>query len=555
MENPFDDNVQDYAKMQRRIDFLEHRLSQVEALLGIKKPVEPENSGDLLVGYEEVPVSGKHEHDSEVVMESRIGEFGLAWLGSIVLLFGIAFITQYIQNTGHPVLSAILGYSAVAGVLIASHFIRKTVSALAAKFNVISQVLLFYVTLRLHFYTAYPLFSGEVIPVTLLLIIIGIQFYQSVRRKSEFSAGISSILLMITAFITTSSHFTFIILVVGTGISVFLMFRYSWWKLLLFLQVLVYMSFILWYFESHTVASVSRTVMSDSYGLVYLFLCVSAFSLLPLIKPKENFQASVVFISVMLNGILFSINLAIFILTFYTTSFIGMFMSISLACLIFSVILKKYSEWKYTPAFYALYGFVTLSIAVYGICGMPLVFLLLSLQSLLVVSMAIWFKSRIIVVMNFFLFISLFAGYLTMSDSIDSINISFALVSLISARVINWKRERLEIKTGLLRNVYMIVGFGAVLFALYKIVPGNFVTLSWTIAAGVYFILSILLHNIKYRWMALATLLAAAIYLFIIDLAKVGILFRIAAFMFLAVISLGVSLYYAKRKKKGHEQE
>jgi hypothetical protein len=222
---------------------------------------------------------------------------------------------------------------------------------------------------------------------------------------------------------------------------------------------------------------------------------------------------------------------------------------------LFSVLLKKYSDWKFAPAFYALYGFVALSTAVYGIYGLPVAYFLLSIQSLLVVSMAIWFRSRIIVIMNFFLYIMLLITYLATSHSIDSINISFALIALVSARIINWQRNRLEIQTDLLRNVYMIVGFLAVLFSLYKIVPGNYVTLSWTIAAVAYFVISILLHNIKYRWMAIFTMIAAALYLFIIDLATVGMVYRIVAFMFLAIISIGISLFYAKRKKKHNESE
>ena len=34
-------------------------------------------------------------------LESQIGRFGLAWMGNIVLLFGITFLTQYLMNLGH----------------------------------------------------------------------------------------------------------------------------------------------------------------------------------------------------------------------------------------------------------------------------------------------------------------------------------------------------------------------------------------------------------------------------------------------------------------------
>ena len=242
--------------------------------------------------------------------------------------------------------------------------------------------------------------------------------------------------------------------------------------------------------------------------------------------------------------------LLIFIVFFYLNNYIGIFFSIATSCIVFSILLKRFSEWKFTPALYALYGFVSISIAVFGIYNLPYSFLLLSIQSLLVVSMAIWFRSKIIVVMNFGLFLMLLTTYIIASESINSINISFALVPLVSARIINWKKDQLDIKTELMRNMYLIIGFFTVLYALYKIVPIYYVTLSWTVIAGCYFLLSFLLKNNKYRQMALYTLIATVLYLFIFDLARVDMIYRIIAFMVVAVISITISVYYSKRKKK-----
>jgi hypothetical protein len=244
-----------------------------------------------------------------------------------------------------------------------------------------------------------------------------------------------------------------------------------------------------------------------------------------------------------------------YILSFYKTNYIGILLSIFVICFAYSVLLKRKSEWKYTPAFYALYGFVSLSTAVYGIFGFPLVYFILSIQSLLVVSMAIWFRSKIIVLMNFFLFVFLIVAYFLAFNTIHLVNFSFAVIAIVTARIINLQSHRLEIKTDLLRNVYLGIGFLIMLFALYKAVPMQFVTLSWTLAALMYFLLSILLKNIKYRWLAIFTMIATAIYLFIVDLAHVGIIYRIAAFMFLAVISIAISVYYSNHKKQSIDAE
>ena len=63
-----------------------------------------------------MPLNGIHaaESEEEKGLESQIGRFGLAWMGNIVLLFGITFLTQYLINLGHQVAAVILGYIAAA---------------------------------------------------------------------------------------------------------------------------------------------------------------------------------------------------------------------------------------------------------------------------------------------------------------------------------------------------------------------------------------------------------------------------------------------------------
>ena len=102
----------------------------------------------------------------------------------------------------------------------------------------------------------------------------------------------------------------------------------------------------------------------------------------------------------------------------------------------------------------------------------------------------------------------------------------------------------------MIRNLYMIEGFVMMLLALFHAVPKQFVTFSWTMAALLYFIISLLLKNIKYRYMALGTMICSALYLFMVDLARIEIIYRVLALLFLAAISIGISIYYTNRIKK-----
>ena len=111
---------------------------------------------------------------------------------------------------------------------------------------------------------------------------------------------------------------------------------------------------------------------------------------------------------------------------------------------------------------------MAMSIAFHGILGLSTgLMLLLAVPSLATVSMALWFRNRLIVVMNSLLFLLILITYLISSKSINEVNFSFALISLISARIINWKRSRLHIETDLMRNLYLIEGFFMILYALF----------------------------------------------------------------------------------------
>ena len=81
----------------------------------------------------------------------------------------------------------------------------------------------------------------------------------------------------------------------------------------------------------------------------------------------------------------------------------------------FSILFLKFkSEWKFAAPLYAIYSFVMLSVSVYGYYKLPNAFFMLSVESLLVVSMALWFRSKFIVIMNGILYILLLVTYLSM---------------------------------------------------------------------------------------------------------------------------------------------
>ena len=362
--------------------------------------------------------------------------------------------------------------------------------------------------------------------------------------------GILALLfLLTTAIVGDSTQFMLLFLLLSSIGAIYLYVRYSWRPLLVIILFLTYICFLLWLFGNPFMGHPLQLISEQHSGVIYLFGLGSCYSILLLFRNKDgssdDFLTGVIFI----NGLFFTILLLLVVLRFFYTDYVPLFTAITLCCLTFSTILHAKSDWNFASAFYALYGFMAMSIALYGLVGLPEAYLLLSVQSLIVVSMALWFRNRQIVVMNSLLFLTILFVYLFTSDSVDGVNFSFGLVALVSARIINWKKSRLKIETDLMRNLYMLEGFVMMLYALNHALPKQFVTLSWTLAALLYFLVSIILKNVKYRYMALGTMICAALYLFLVDLARIELIYRVLALLFLAIISIGISMYYSNRIK------
>jgi hypothetical protein len=543
------DRDEEMGKILRNMHSLELRLSRLESALNITY-IESVSTPEEQLEASAILINENETIPEERGIESQIGRFGLAWLGNIVLLFGITFLSQYIMILGHRFFSALFGFLATGALFFLADYIKKSNEHLSSVLKMNSLVLLFYTTLRLHFFTLSPLIPHKTIAVVLLLLLVGIQIYLSVRYQSQAYGALAVFFSLTTAIMGDSTNLTLTIVVFTSVATVYSFKRYNWEALLIVTVFLVYITFFLWLFGNPLAGHPMQMITEHQYGVIYLMLLGAAFSIISYFRKSDSvsddFQVSVIFI----NGILFTLILLLIVLRYFSTGYVTLFTIVTVFSLMYSILLHSKSDWHFASAFYALYGFMAMSISLYGVVGLPKVYLLLSLQSLIVVSMALWFRNRLIIVVNSLLFMTIMVVYLVTSKNDNGVNFCLALTALVSARIINWKRSRLQIKTDLIRNFYMIEGFLMMLLALYHAVPKQFVTFSWTMAALLYFVISLLLKNIKYRYMALGTMICSAFYLFIVDLARIELIYRVLALLFLAAISIGISIYYTNRVKK-----
>ena len=104
-----------------------------------------------------------------------------------------------------------------------------------------------------------------------------------------------------------------------------------------------------------------------------------------------------------------------------------------------------------------------------------------------------------------------------------------------------------------MRNAYLASAFVVFPYALYHLVPGAYVSVSWVGVAVVYYLMNLIVRNPKYRWMGHLTLLLTVLYVIVVGLTQLAPTYRIISFLVLGTVLLVVSLVFtqvrARRKR------
>lgn len=203
--------------------------------------------------------------------------------------------------------------------------------------------------------------------------------------------------------------------------------------------------------------------------------------------------------------------------------------------------------------FYAMTGYAALTAAILKLAPIPDVFVWLSLESVVVVATAIWFRSRFIVVTNFGIYVAIVLAYVMLAKSETGISLGFGVVALLSARILRWQQRRLELKTELMRNAYLTSAFVIFPYAMYHLVPSRYVAIAWVGLAVTYYGLNLIVRSPKYRWMGHATLLLTTIYIMFIGFSRSEPIYRIVSFLVLGSVLLGVSLAFTRARRQKAE--
>lgn len=533
--------VPNYDRIVNYLKNLESRISRIETHLNIGSLSE----GDEFKLPPLIPSNISERADS---LELQIGQFWFAKAGIVVLAIGIIFLLTFPYHDLPPAFPSLFGYFLAGALILLSHYWRNTFTFVSRYIFGGSLALIYFTTLRLHFFSANPVVTNRAVEVIALLIFTAVHLIISYKRKSVYLAGIGIAFGFLTALISGNPFIIFILLTLNAALIVYLKLKFDWNNLFVYGIILTYISHFLWFINNPFWGNKIQLVSSPYINVFFILLYSTIFSLGNLLRSKDCPEDYKVIVSTFLNCF-FSYGLFLLItLTKFNETLALSHLIASILFLIISFLFWSKEKSKYSTFFFAILGYTALSVSIIVQFNKPDFFVWLCWQSLIVVSTAVLFRSKIIIVANFVIYLIIFFTYLIIAGSMDIVSLSFGFVALLSARILNWQRNRLELKTEIMRISYLATAFFIFPYALYHIVPRDYVGLSWISVALFYYLISIVLKNKKYRWMALLTLLLTVFYILFIGITKLEPVYRIISFLVLGIVLIIISIFYTRMK-------
>ena len=527
-------------KLDGRISKIESRLSREEF---------DHETEEIIEEAEKIDSSEREEE-----LEFQIGQFWAAKVGIWVLIIGFAsLLTLPFEDlpTGLP---AIAGFVLSFIMLGLSRFKKETFEHLSGYLVGGGLVVLFIAVMRLHYFGIEKSIGSLPIVIALLLIVTVLTITIGIRRNSFNIAGVGITLGYAIAVLSGSPYFIFTIIALSALVLVYLKLKYEWNFLLFYGMFLAYLTHLIWFINNPFIGNTIETLKEPGSNFIFLLLYILIFSLANLLDKKDKEEDIISSGFTILNcsagfGLLFLESVITSPVAFSVYHLLASVILLGIAIAFWT---KRKS--MYSTFFYAMLGYSALSIAIIGQFAKPDFIIWLCWQSLLVVSTAVWFRSKFIILANFVIFLLIFLAYLLVGETVGSISMSFGIVALLSARILNWQKDRLELKTEQMRNAYLLSALLIIPYSLYEMIPSGLVSLSWIGAAVVYYILSLLLHNKKYRWMALATFMLTVIYVFVLGVTSAETSLKIISFLVLGAVLIIVSLLYSRNRLKNKQK-
>ena len=521
---------------------LEQRLARIERELGMSQRPAQANAP-------EVDSQKKSEE-----LEMAVGQNLFAKVGILVLAIGVALAMSLPWPNLPPALPSGIGWGLALCLLLLARLLQLPIPVLARYFRGAGMILVFFATLRLSYFGATPVFAADsAIEGALLAVAVAINLGIAWRRKTVFQLTLAVVTGYASALAVGTPWYLFGMV---TALSVYAVlagrkFDNPW--LVVLATPLAFCTYFIWAVGNPVLGHKPEVATSPFGGvcmlLLWMLIHAAAMSWR---RDRSSEEPIVLFGSVFNSGgyVLFLLHTLIS----YNEVFIASNIAASLVLLGIAVLFWVREQSRVSTFIYAMTGYAALNMALIKAFPPPELFVWLSAQSLLVVTTAIWFRSRFIIIANFLIYLVVVGCYMALEKQESGISLVFGVVALTSARILNWQQDRLELKTDLMRNAYLTAAFIVFPYALHHLVPLIWVPVAWVGLAVFYYLMTLVTESQKYRWLGHNTLLLTVLYILVIGLAKLEGAQRIMSFLLLGTVLLVVSLVFSVIRSRRAKQ-
>lgn len=529
------------TNLEKLIQKIDSRLTRIESELSIRQ-YEPD---------EEVKPQTESSVETSAKDEEIEFKFGQRWFAKFgIIAFLLAVINLIVLPITQISPNIILAVGALLGtsLIILPFFIHNKIKDLSGYLFGSGIIILYFSALKLHYFTSSPVFENINLVLIHLYAIAAVALSYSIFKKSQYLASISLLSFGINSLISDSTFIVITTIIILSWLSVSFSRKFNWDGLLNFSIIITYLIQLIWFINNPILGNQIALEPEKSYSVIATLILI-AFYGFGRTKPFEHeVNEGFAITRSIFNSSLGSLLSYYLVLNlskdlFFATSVVIALLLISIAAYHYVTIKSKIVTFIYSMA-----GYTALSIGIISYFDTPINFVLLCWQSVLVVSTALWFRSKFIVVANIFIFVLILLANFTSGNGFNASSLNFGIVALVSARIINWQKNRLGLETQNLRNAYLIIATIINPIITYQILPGHLVGIAWIGLAFLYYVLGKILENKKYRLMSTFTLILSLIYSFIFGLTAGEPLYKIISFVIVSLSLILMSIIYSKLK-------
>jgi hypothetical protein len=529
-----------------RLARLEERIARLEALQGLSSPAI---NNTVAPPVALSPVFTRDAPTTKEEFEFELGQHWFARAGVLSLTAGLVFLLSLPYRGWPAAVPSLLGLAIVAALLGGERVCRPATPGGAGSLRAAAMILLCFSALRLFFFGPEPVLNvHSPVGQGALVVVIAINFTLALRHSSAWLTLLALVTASGVALAAGTTSLVFVSLAVVTLVTMVVIKKGQSPSLLLSSVVVVHVTYLVWAMSNPLRSQTMHFVREPAWAPGLLLGLILLLGIAPLLRGRaESVVTNVVaFMNCALGyGAFLAHTAAAFPSRFAAFHLAGAVTLIGLAMIFF-----VRSESRVSIFFYAMTGYAALSATILNLSSSPEVFVWLSVQSVIVVATAVWFRSRFIVVANFFIFAAIVVTYVVVTKHETGISVGLGLVAIVTARILNWKQHRLELKTELMRNAYLASAFTILPYAAYHLVPVRYVALVWIALAAGYYLVNVAAKNQKYRWMGHGTLILTMIYVTGTAVSRFEPIYRVLSFLVLGVTLYVVSLFFARARRR-----